>query len=543
MDEVHRRRGPSALTVADLVHTLGTVVIRAVPSAAGLGNIASGPVIFDPMDELPDSPGGVLLMVGLAPDSPQVSTTMPAAAKRGYSALVVKARGQPLHDVADAAKTAGIALLVVDEAVPWRHLDRLIVSVTSNPSRNEHPDDTGGGDLFVLANAIATALKGAVAIEDLDRNVLAYSNLEQHKVDRMRRIGILARRVPEMDKHVRQYRDLLLADGVVHFPYDPSDGELPRCAVAVRAGRQPVGSIWVIEADQPVGPEGETALQDACRLAAIHILQAQNAVDVERQLRAEWLRSLLEGHGSLATTATRFGMATGVPSVVVGFTFPAGLGSPPLIPQLSTAVEQYCGVFRTNVSCVAIGGTVYVLFPSVRDEDMPRRVATGASKAVEARLGHPTHAAISSAGRGPSALHKLRREVDQVLAVIGSNDSAPSVATATDIYAQILLTTLAREFARHETPLHSGVRALLDHDQARGTEYQATLCTYFGALGDVAETARQLNIHPNTLRYRLRRAADGFRVPLGHPDDILTTWLQLRLAPSQDGRGGHEGRQ
>lgn len=270
------------------------------------------------MDELPDSPpGGVLLMVGLAPDSPpQVGTLMPAAAKRGYSALVVKARGQPLHDVADAAKTAGIALLVVDEAVPpWRHLDRLIVSVTSSHSRNDHPNDTGGGDLFVLANAIATALKGAVAIEDLDRNVLAYSNLEQHKVDRMRRIGILARRVPpEMDKHIRQYRDLLLAEGgVVHFPYDPTDGELPRCAVAVRAGRQPVGSIWVIEADQPVGPEGETALQDACRLAAIHILQAQNAVDVERQLRAEWLRSLLEGHGSLATTATRFGMATGVP--------------------------------------------------------------------------------------------------------------------------------------------------------------------------------------------------------------------------------------
>jgi DNA-binding PucR family transcriptional regulator len=135
-------------------------------------------------------------------------------------------------------------------------------------------------------------------------------------------------------------------------------------------------------------------------------------------------------------------------------------------------------------------------------------------------------------------LHQLRREVDQILAVIGSVDTAPSVATATDIYAQILLTTLGREFARNETPLHSGVQALLDHDRARGTEYRSTLCTYFGALGDVAETARQLNIHPNTLRYRLRRAAVGFGVPLGYPDDILTTWLQLRLAPNQDGHGG-----
>lgn len=531
MDEVHRHREPSALTVAALVDTLGTVVIRSAPHAVGLGNIASRPVIFDPLDELPDSPGGVLLMVGLAPDSPQVSATMPTAAERGYSAIVVKPRGQPLHAIADAAEAAGIALLVVDEAVPWRHLDALIVAVTSSHSRSDNARNTGSGDLFVLANAIATALKGAVAIEDLDRNVLAYSNLEQHKVDRMRRIGILARRVPDMDKHIRQYREVLLAEGVLHFPYDRTDGELPRCAVAVRAGRQPVGSIWVIEADHPVGPEGETALQDACRLAAIHILQAQNAVDIERQLRAEWLRSLLEGHGSPPTTAARFGMTAGVPSVVVGFTFPAGLGSSPLLPQLTSAVEQYCGVFRTNVSCVAIGRTVYVLFPSVRDEEMPRRVATGASKAVEARLGHPAHAAISSAGRGPADLHQLRLEVDQVLAVIGSADSTRSIATATDIHAQILLTSIAREFARNETSLHSGVRALLDHDLARGTEYRSTLCTYFGALGDVAETARQLNIHPNTLRYRLRRAAEGFRVPLDHPDDILATWLQLRLAP------------
>lgn len=519
-----------ALTIADLVDTVGTVVIHPVTDAIGLASIASVPVVFDPMDELPDTPGGVLLMVGLAPDSPQISTTMLTAAERGYSAIVVKARGQRLHDVADAAKAAGIALLVVDEEVPWRHLDTLITAVTSNHSSSDHPSDTGSGDLFVLANAIATALEGAVAIEDFDHNVLAYSNLEQHRVDPLRRSGILARRVPDMDKNLRQYREVLLAEGVVHFPYDPTDGELPRCAAAVRAGRQAVGSIWVIEAGHPIGPDGETALQEACRLAAIQILRAQSAVDVERQLRAEWLRSLLEGHGSLPATASRFGMIPDVPSVVVAFTFPAGHGASPLLPQLTTAVEQYCGVFRTNVSCVAIGRTVYVLFPTVRDQEMPRRMATGAAISVEARLGHPAHAAISSAGLGPPALHPLRLEVDQVLAVIGATESTPSVATASDIHAQLLLTTVAHEFARDETPLHPGVQALLNHDRARGTEYQSTLCTYFAVLGDVAAAAQALNIHTNTVRYRVRRAAEAFGVPLDHPDDILTTWLQLRLA-------------
>ena len=519
-----------AVTIADLVDTVGAVVIRPVDGTGGLQAVAGAPVVFDPLDELPDTPGGVLLMVGLAPDAPEVKATISAAAECGFSAVVVKARGQGLQELADTAAQAAMALLVVDDEVPWRQLDTLITAVTSNHSSSDQPAEAPSTDLFVLANAIATALGGAVAIEDLDRNVLAYSNLERHTVDPLRRSGILARRVPDMDKNIKQYREVMLSDAVVHFPYDPHDGELPRCAAAVRAGRQTVGSIWVIEADHRVGPDAERGLLDACRLAAIQILRAQSAVDVERQLRAEWLRSLLEGHGSLPATASRFGMIPEVPSALVAFTFQPGPRTQPLTRQLTTAVEQYCGVFRTNVSCVAMGRTAYVLFPSAREAEMPRRMATGAAISIEARLGHPLHAAISSPGLGPSVLHQLRLEVDQVLAVMASTPSTHTVAAATDLHAQLLLAKLAQEFTRDESTCHPGVRALLDHDQTRGTDYRTTLCAYFAALGDVASTARDLNIHPNTVRYRLRRAEEAFGVPLEHGDDLLTTWLQLRLA-------------
>jgi DNA-binding PucR family transcriptional regulator len=48
-------------------------------------------------------------------------------------------------------------------------------------------------------------------------------------------------------------------------------------------------------------------------------------------------------------------------------------------------------------------------------------------------------------------------------------------------------------------------------------------------VGSVGETAQRLTIHPDTLKYRLRRARELFSLDLDHPDDPLSCWLQLRL--------------
>ncbi|MFD0330800.1 helix-turn-helix domain-containing protein [Streptacidiphilus monticola] len=72
---------------------------------------------------------------------------------------------------------------------------------------------------------------------------------------------------------------------------------------------------------------------------------------------------------------------------------------------------------------------------------------------------------------------------------------------------------------------------MLAHDRAKGTQYGPTLTAWLDAVGNVAEAAQRLTIHPNTLKYRLRRAKELFGLDLDHPDDRLSCWLQLRLAP------------
>ncbi|WP_369016009.1 hypothetical protein [Streptomyces sp. DSM 40907] len=115
---------------------------------------------------------------------------------------------------------------------------------------------------------------GSVAIEDLDQNVVAYSKVAGVRIDPVRKWGILHRRVPDVPEQRRQYRQVLAADGAVRFP--AMGEELPRAAVAIRAGALPLGTLWAIEPEEGSGADAERQLLDAARFAAPHLLRALN---------------------------------------------------------------------------------------------------------------------------------------------------------------------------------------------------------------------------------------------------------------------------
>lgn len=69
---------------------------------------------------------------------------------------------------------------------------------------------------------------------------------------------------------------------------------------------------------------------------------------------------------------------------------------------------------------------------------------------------------------------------------------------------------------------------LVEHD--RGTDLVLSLLTWLEAHGDVAAAAESLNIHVNTLRYRLRRAKGLLHGDLSDPEVRLHVHLRLRLA-------------
>lgn len=75
--------------------------------------------------------------------------------------------------------------------------------------------------------------------------------------------------------------------------------------------------------------------------------------------------------------------------------------------------------------------------------------------------------------------------------------------------------------AVRRAPTRGPVADLGRHDRANGTDYLATLRAWLQAQGDPAEAGRQLGVHENTVRYRLRKMAEITNLSL---DDSRSGW-------------------
>ncbi|MFD5409045.1 PucR family transcriptional regulator [Streptomyces nojiriensis] len=312
---------------------------------------------------------------------------------------------------------------------------------------------------------------------------------------------------------------VLAADGVVRFP--AMGEELPRSAVAIRAGALPLGTLWAIEPQEGIGAEAERQLLDAARFAAPHLLRALNLPEAERRMRRDALRAVLHRSGPPADgAADLLGLRPGTEFCLAAFA-PAATGGadPALLTQAEWVLARHCGAHRAAATVAATADAVYALLPAT----------------VRRSLGEGARAAVSRPYTDLGRSAALRREADGILRATAHGGAGRPAATASDVRHRILLDRLGDEFERDAWLRLPEVGALLAHDHAQGTDYANTAIARLDATGDTASAAARLKLHPNTLRHRLRRIRELFHLDLDDPDVRLAAWLELRHAVPADG--------
>ena len=486
--------GPPAFRQTAAVPTLRAVVDVLGPVLSASGDLdveVSEVVLVGPGDPLPSAPGALLVLQAPAPGPVDAA------------AVVVRAPFDGGFDV---------PVLCAVEDLSWNHLLQLLTTAVA-------PSGTSGamGDLFALANSIAALVGGAVAIEDPTRRVLAYSALADQPIDAAREQGILGRRVPELDRNDALYREVQRAPGVVRVPADGT--VLPRLAVAVRAGAELLGSIWVVEAT-PLGASSEQALLDAARLAALHLLRARAGHEVERRARGELLRGLLDGRSSPSLVATRLGLPLGGDVAVLGFALPPEVAGDELdADAVADLVQLQCAAVRPRSSVLVQLGTVYALVP-----DLGRPALTSLARTVVQRARVPLAGAVGATVGGLHEVSRSRADVDSVLRLV----TPGSVAAVEDVLPQVVLLHLQAHLAGQPHLTLPAVQRMVDHDADQQTPYVESVLAYLAANADVPAAAESVSVHPNTFRYRLRRVRELFDLDLEDPDVRLVVWLQLR---------------
>ncbi|MGJ6967642.1 PucR family transcriptional regulator [Streptosporangium sp. G11] len=430
------------------------------------------------------------------------------------------------REAAAIADRYGVAVLLADPAVSWSQLAGVVYGLVLES--RETASGRGPTDLFALADNLADVIGGAVTIEDRHSRVLAYSRSQQAG-DPARVETILGRRVPERLRELFQQQEvfarLAATDEPVFVPADAGHGLTGRMAVAVRAGRELLGSVWVSCAGPLTGAH-RRALADGARTVALHLLRSRASADLERQVESDLVIRLLEGSADAATVISRLGLAPQGIRVIAVRAYTPDDRHAALLLALEQATTGF-GWSRPGRSAL-LGDTLYTILPAERAEAARQWIAALRSELpvrvrVTAGIGAPAEAADLAAGR---------QEADECLALHESAEPGAAPPAYDESWDDILLRRLRAAARTGRAPARGPVSTLLRHDTRHGTRFVATLRAWLESQGDLTLAAERLAVHPNTVRNRLRKM--GELGPLDLYDTRQRLAMTIMLAALED---------
>ncbi len=531
-----------------LLIAVGDPLVDVLAAPRGFDIPVRDVVILDPDDQSDTHTGELVLVIGARGRS--AIRLVRAAARRGAAAVAVKVdEDGDVDPLRDAAIDGGVALLGVRPEVRWEQLESLARSTVDN-ARLTTDADTGEalGDLFALAQTVAAMTDGIVSIEDASSRVLAYSRSDD-EVDELRRLSVLGRRGPEqylaMLRQWGVYQRLRGGDEVVHIDPRPELGIRRRLAVGIHAGAQFLGTIWVQEGAHAFTERSERALLGAGRVAALHLIRERTQVNAAPRFRENLLTGLLDGRINARSVAENIGADAAKPAAVVVFTLrpdQAGTVSDRSELELqrtemTSLISVHAAAYRRSALVTTLGSRVYALLPDLAERaaesaivHLSREIVTAAARHLRVRV----QVAVGSAARTLEGVAASRVEADRVLDAM-AHDLGTDIATIADVRARALVSEMLTLVHDSEHIRDPRVSALVEHDAEHGTEFARSLLAYLESFGDVRSAANQLRVHPNTLRYRVRRATELAGLDLDEPAERLSTHLLLLLARREGG--------
>lgn len=444
--------------------------------------------------------------------------------------LVVKEFAE-IDELRNICRTEQMPLFVIDSRARWELVFSQLQRQLQRRKQLESEVELASNGLDTLAEVTAEGTGGLVTIEDAQsQRVLAYST-SGDGADELRTRAILGRAAPEDSVRWLKKSGVISAintpQRLVEVPEVHHLGMERRLVTGIHdSSGTLLGSIWVQQGDQGFSPAaGEIVLGAA--IAAAELLGR------DTQLRSTEQRMLGHLFGEDSAIASRtaadyFSLPDDCEPAIIGIH--ATDGNEEALTSVFKLLVLQVNAFAPTAVAALIGGRAYVLLPRPGARativEWLDRVLTRFSFHPVVRE-HSLQAAIAVPVPRLDQVPAARREVDRVLNA--TDDTTPRVTSFTESRTSILLReSLDLLDARPELK-DPRIDDLANHDERNGSSLVTSLQTYLRAGRALRETARRLNVHPNTLRYRIERAQEVTGLNLNDPRDRLLTEIQLVL--------------
>lgn len=358
------------------------------------------------------------------------------------------------------------------------HVHRALVSIVLD-----------GGGLQEVTDELVRLLGGPVCVTDPAGRILASS-------------GTVPDPAPLMMRGDAGLRDL---------------GGVTAAVAPIVAGSLDHGRIVALPGDRPLGPQDVDTLERAATVAALVITKQLAVSAVESKYQSDFLRDVLSGRATdmerVIAHAASLGWDINRPLAVVVSEMDEPAGSPPAgsasrgsntsQDRLTNAWTAAARARDSRTAVVGYSSEVVVLLPT--PADALRRTLRQLVTTVRADLASSRRAFSTGASRvvtSPEGLPAAYEQAREALRVGRRLHGTGSVADFDELGVYRLL-ALIGDGAELRAFVRETLGPLAERDDADTRDLRRTLQVLLDTNLNVAETARILHFHYNTLRYRI----------------------------------------
>ena len=389
-------------------------------------------------------------------------------------------------------------------------------------------------DLFDVVDTIARLLGGSVVVEDVDFRVLAYSAVPGQPNDEGRRSAILNRRIAERwlqwleESGIRER--LVKSDELVRLD-NPWATSLIRYIQPIRASDQLVGYLWLyfeteLDADAP-----RTILEFA------HLLGpelARRSPTLTENPGGHVLRQFLAGGLSASHAASILGVDEHSNIVVIAVDVDVEATKSDAVIIQSRAVRALALYTQMHLASSLVGTVdqqIYLLHASPRLKPDVAAIMRAISKHLTRAVQTKVRAAAGGIHQGLAEAEISRNEADLTLRVLRTKNDWERDGLFASMRHDIVLNEIVDVLRARPILVRGLLDRLITHDRQYNTDYVTTLRVYINSFGDMRAAAQSLNLHPNSLRYRVKRLTEIGGLDLDDPKLRLALQLLLEMAP------------
>ncbi|PER75077.1 PucR family transcriptional regulator [Priestia megaterium] len=388
-----------------------------------------------------------------------------------------------------------------------------------------------------FADRISEVLNCPITIEDANHRLLAYSTHDE-RTDQARIATIIGRRVPE------KVINNLWKEGIIPKLLETNEpvrvknineiGLGDRIAISIWKNEEVLGFIWAVEIEKALGNEEVELLKKAANVLKNKLLQLQIRKYKREERSQEFFWKLLTGHikSRQEISEAFYEAQITAPSTfsIAIFRFQKDI-TPEAERQISYMLKT---MHRLKIVLYTIDCNDLILLLSLDAVENPLDEQRDFADYFRGNMYERfdvTQIKASCSSIYSSHDH-IEKSYKEALNVLDMKSKFPEETKEIINYQELgiyqFLDVILEKRVQDQFENHS-LKKLTDYDLRHNSNLVETLEVFLNNDNNINEAAKELNVHMNTLSYRLKRISEIGDINLKDVNQKMTLYIDIKL--------------